>query len=538
MRKLQLPPRAACSRVICLSAIVLVAVTACTTDRTPAGPESPGLSAPSLLVNRAHSDARRSLFIKYKSNAPADRISRLAGAQVRFANDLGGTGRWIAMEVSAQAVDQLALAFRALPWVESVEVGTDASRISTAGALPAVGAALSQTVPWGVDDSDAPYVHSVAGNEGDGIKVAVLDTGMQCTHPDLDGRAQSGYDYVYMTSGGGCTELRPHGTAVAGIIAAADDNAGVVGMAPEASIYSVRVCDEDGDCSDAAIASGINWARSNNMDVINLSIANCGGDLPVGIEYALQQAANDGIIIVASAGNGTHNLCPSTAPVSSYGDVADVIIVGAFFWGDTVGTGYQFGSRIDLVGASNVLSDSGASSTAMFGYASAAVPHVSGAAALLLAAGVSPSQVKSKLTSTARDLGASGKDDYYGYGALDALTPAIPGPQVGSVGYCTESVIYGDCLVTPSRNWGVPGFQWKFEITYSNSILSPINTGWISDSTYLVSAPAGEYQIQVDIWVRENPSASPRARVSNKSTTFLQVCQGEENLMAICPETM
>jgi hypothetical protein len=106
------------------------------------------------------------------------------------------------------------------------------------------------------------------------------------------------------------------------------------------------------------------------------------------------------------------------------------------------------------------------------------------------------------------------------------------------VSYCTESVIYGDCFVTPSRNWGVPGFQWKFEITYSNSILSPINTGWISDSTYLVSAPSGEYQIQVVKWVRENPSASPRARVSNKSTTFLQVCQAEESLMAICPETM
>ncbi|MDZ4259950.1 MAG: S8 family serine peptidase [Gemmatimonadales bacterium] len=451
------------------------------------------------------------------------------------------------MEVSANKVNALAARYSALPWVEEVSIGRDDARISDTFSAATGSPWLTQqeVLPWGVDNSGAMWVHTGSDNTGAGVKVAVLDTGINCGNPDLVGHTQSGFDFINMTASGGCGELRPHGTAVAGIIAAANNGSGVIGMAPDAEIYSVRICDENGNCSDAAIASGIHWARNNGMDVINMSLADCGGDPSPAIQFAIQLAVDAGIVVVVSAGNGSAlastlfglvlNGCPSTSPPSSYANNPEVIAVGAFFPGDTVGVGYQFGSRIDLVGASNVLSDSAHNSTAIFSGTSASAPHVSGAAALLLAAGVAPSQVKSKLTGNARDLGAPGKDNFFGWGALDALSAVIPAPRITHISWCTTGVIFSDCIVTANTVDGVPALQWRFEITYSNGVLPPLDTGWGPSNSFNVTVPSGNYSIEVKATAREHPTGSPRNRTGFPSIQYLAVCSsGGGGLDAIC----
>jgi len=522
---------------ICATAgIAFFTVSGCTSITESTAVDGVVEIAPRLLMKDLKEEGLRSVFVRYKADAPANVAEAAFRSDVRSVNVIPSRRRLI-LEVSASHLDATVKALQSEEWVESVEIGSDASRLA-GGSLPSHESALmSQTTPWGVDTAGATYVHSTGGFTGYGVKVAVLDAGISCGHPDLTGRAVSGYDFVYGSSSGACSELIPHGTAVAGIIGADDDASGVIGMAPEVDLYSVRICDDTGYCTDARVANGLYWAGDNGMDVVNLSIANCGGDLPVAIEEALEDALANDIVVVVSAGNGAHDpVCYDYSPVSSYSSVAGVITVGGYFYGDTVGVGYQFGSAIDIVAPAYVFSDSGSSSYAMFKHTSAAVPHVSGAAALLLESGVAPADVRAELTGSARDGGASGKDNYFGYGMLDVIEALIPGPQVQSISHCTAGVIYaGNCLVTPIRHWGVPQFQWKFEVTYSNSSHSPIDTGWASDTTYLVPVPAGEYAITVKMWTRERPGYSPRNRTSILNTYYLQVCPAEENLLAICP---
>jgi hypothetical protein len=240
----------------------------------------------------------------------------------------------------------------------------------------------------------------------------------------------------------------------------------------------------------------------------------------------IRQAVNDGIIFVAAAGNGTANGCSSGTPVSSHARQPGVIAVTAISPDTTSPSGHQYSSHVDLSAPAEVSSDSSFNKTAIFCCTSAATPHVTGAAALLLEAGVAAADVPQRLFDNVIDLGASGKDNYFGYGAVNALKATVPGPQVSGWEYCTTGVVYaGSCLVEPIRANGVPGFLWHWEITYSNSILSPIDTGWITDSTYTVSVPDGDYEIEVKATVTETNTIG-FARESITSTHYLRVCPG------------
>ncbi len=510
------------------------------------------------MVDRSVTGKVRSVFVKYQADAPANRVALARNpGSVRFSNDLLEL-RTIAMEVAIDEVDRVAEELRKLAWVQSIEIGTDDSRL-----IGSTGSFLyTDTVPWGVSATYATWVHSLTGNHGDGIKVGVLDGGMNCSHPDLSGRVVGGYDYIAGTSGAACVEYIHHGTAVAGIIGATINDQYVMGMAPEVDVYSVAICDANGDCTDARMASGLNWARNNGMDIINWSIANCGEDLVSTVEFALQQAVVAGIVVVAGAGNGTLNLCLPSSPVSAFIRESGVIGVSSLMYGDTVPTGYQYGSHVDVAAPAFVRSDSASNKTAIFGNNSSAVPHVTGTAALLLAAGVSPANVESRITTNARDLGAPGKDNYFGYGALNTARAVIPGPQIAGWTYCTTGVIYaGTCTVYPNRQNGIPAMEWRWQITYSNNILPSIDTSWVSDTAFTITVPDGSYAIDITATVREHASFSPGfGRQSLPSYLTLRVCpsdsedlrsgrgeirsgrsnaqrrNGNEEVMAICPE--
>ncbi|WP_456277586.1 S8 family serine peptidase [Bacillus sp. AK128] len=134
------------------------------------------------------------------------------------------------------------------------------------------------------------------GYTGTGVKIAVIDTGI-AAHTDLT--IAGGVSTVDNTSS--YHDDQGHGTHVAGIIGAKHNNVGIVGVAPDAQIYSVKVLGADGTGVSTDIVEGIDWAITNNMDIINLSLGTDTESLA--IKDAVNRATNEGILVVAASGN-------------------------------------------------------------------------------------------------------------------------------------------------------------------------------------------------------------------------------------------
>ena len=122
---------------------------------------------------------------------------------------------------------------------------------------------------WGVKHIGAGNVHP--NNKGTGIKVAIIDTGINYLHPDLDNNYVEGYDFV--NGDDDPMDDHGHGTHCAGIVAAEDNGQGVIGVAPEASLYAVKVLNSGGSGYLSNVVAGIEWAIDNNIDIISMSLA-------------------------------------------------------------------------------------------------------------------------------------------------------------------------------------------------------------------------------------------------------------------------
>ncbi|MBT2490192.1 type VII secretion-associated serine protease mycosin [Streptomyces sp. ISL-96] len=268
--------------------------------------------------------------------------------------------------------------------------------------------------------------------KGKGITVAVLDTGVDGSHPDLEGRVLAGKDLIGFGAGKGDRAWARHGTAMAGIIAGHGSGPGradgVVGIAPEAKILPVRVILEGGDPARKrarstrgnALAQGIRWAADHGADVINLSLGDDSKSAhPEPAEdAAVQYALAKGAVVVASAGNsgedGDHISYPAAYP--------GVIAVAAV---DSAGTHASFSTSrwyatVSAPGVDVIIADPDRRYYEGWG-TSAASAFVSGAAALVRSAypDLTPAQVKKLLADTARNAPAGGRDDARGYGFVD-----------------------------------------------------------------------------------------------------------------------
>jgi subtilisin len=329
----------------------------------------------------------------------------------------------------------------------------------------AVGAELDNS--WGVQRIGAGLVHTY--NKGAGIPVAIIDSGINYAHPDLIANYKGGWDFV--NNDGDPMDDHGHGTHVAGIVAAAANGFGVIGVAPEAHLYGLKVLAADGSGSWSDIIAGVQWAVDHGMRIANLSL---GSDRDPGTIFrqAFDNAQAAGLLTVAAAGNsGTPAGRGNTVIYPARYD--SVIAVAATDSSDRRASWSSTGDQVELAAPgvsvySTLLGES-------YGYASGtsmASPHVAGAAALVWAAQPSwtNADVRAQLQNTADDLGATGRDPLYGFGLVNAAR-AVPMPATtGSItGQVTDSAdgaaIAGATVSTDTGQSATTGAEGTYSIS-------------------------------------------------------------------------
>ena len=256
---------------------------------------------------------------------------------------------------------------------------------------------------------------------GANVDIAVVDTGISTTHPDLQSKIAAQRNFVGLTESPLAEDDNGHGTFVSGVAAAVTNNGtGVAGACPRCRLLVARVLGDNGGTS-TDVAEGINWAADNGAEVINLSLGAVGVDDPV-VKQAVTGAADKGIVLVAAAGNEDTNQPSYPAAYPS------VISVAATDRNDRRAGFSNFGPTIDVAapGVGIVSTDiPGPAGFDASGYAKAngtsfSSPYVAGVAGLLAAQGRSAAQIRSRIETTAVDLGPAGKDGLYGNGRIDA----------------------------------------------------------------------------------------------------------------------
>jgi serine protease len=280
-----------------------------------------------------------------------------------------------------------------------------------------------------------PYVNAwnTDNSRGSGVTVADIDTGVMANHPDLSGQVLDGHFFLHDNGGsnsfegdGGTTDPSGHGTHVSGTIAALSNNGtGVSGAAPDAKILPVQVLCGDGTGFSSDVASGITWAVDHGAKVVNLSL---GGSADASELSAVQYADQNNVVVVAAGGNDGQNGNPPSYPAAYSPSQGNVIAVAA----TTNANGHPaygtIGNYLDISAPGGAAPSNNDSSIAVLstwndgGYhsisgTSMATPHVSAAAALLIAAAnCTDSQVKTRLKATAVPLGNA---NTFGAGLVD-----------------------------------------------------------------------------------------------------------------------
>jgi type VII secretion-associated serine protease mycosin len=278
---------------------------------------------------------------------------------------------------------------------------------------------------------------------GKGVTVAVIDSGVDATHPDLVGQVLPGTDFVDGSTDGR-TDVVGHGTAVAAFIAGLADPNGVVGLAHRAKILPIRVLDPRNEYDSAAtIAKAVRWAVDHGADVINLSLGSA--DTAKVLTDAVAYAFSENVVVVACDGNLSNDRGAKVwHPAREPGVVAvSGLMRTGEFW-----TGSLQGPETVLAAPATELTAAGLD----HGYwkvqgTSFGAPMVSATAALIRARypTLSAANVINRLISTADDEGTPGRDNLYGYGVVD---------PVGALTGTVLAVSRNPLLNSPATNQG------------------------------------------------------------------------------------
>jgi len=274
--------------------------------------------------------------------------------------------------------------------------------------------AIGETLPWGVDRVDADVLHN-NGETGSGADIAIIDTGIDDDHPDLQENVGAGKAFVDCR-GRNCNQPwsddDDHGTHCAGIADAVDNTEGVVGVSTEATLHAVKVLDKNGSGSFSDVAAGIEYTADQGWDVGSLSLGASSGSQTV--KDACQYAYDNGVLLVAAAGNSG----PCTDCVGYPAAYSTVIAVSSTDSDDSLSSFSSTGPEVELAAPGGSIESTVIGGYDTFSGTSMACPHVSGAGAQLMANGYTNTEARDRLTSTAEDIGLGSNEQ--GNGLLDA----------------------------------------------------------------------------------------------------------------------
>ena len=273
--------------------------------------------------------------------------------------------------------------------------------------------ALAQTLPWGIDRVDAEVAHS-NDETGSGADIAIIDTGIDKGHPDLDANLGKGRSFLLGTESSAWNDDNGHGSHCAGIADALDNSQGVVGVSTEATLHAAKVLTAAGSGSTSDVAKGIEWTADQGYDVGSLSL---GGGASSTLKDACNYAYNNGVLLSAAAGNSG----PCTDCVGYPAAYQECVAVSATTKNDNLADFSSTGPEVELAapgkdiystyleGTYNTLSGT-----------SMACPHVSGAGGQLMANGYTNKEARQHLKDTAEDIGLASNEQ--GAGLLDVAT--------------------------------------------------------------------------------------------------------------------
>lgn len=358
------------------------------------------------------------VIVKFKGDADAAKVTAAGGEIVKTIDALDAVvARIPAGKVAALKADASVSYVEEDGICEALGKGGGSKRPGGGDGDTGTTTPPAQDLPWGVET----VLPTGATETGDGVKVAVVDTGIDLDHPDLADNVAS-LKAVFVSFGRTTNgdDDNGHGSHVAGTIGAIDNSIGVVGVAPGVTLHAVKVLDKRGSGTWGDVADGIRWCRDYGMNIANMSL---GGGSSTTVQSACDYAWNGGagVLLVAAAGNSGDN-STATDEWSYPASYASVVSVGATTSSDTLAyfsntnsavevsaPGYQIPSTYKSGGYDTL------SGTSM------ASPHAAGVAALLWGAATSAPDadaIRKALQGAVRDLGPTGDDNGFGLGCV------------------------------------------------------------------------------------------------------------------------
>lgn len=263
----------------------------------------------------------------------------------------------------------------------------------------------NQIQTWGYNK----VINSNVGNNGTGVKVAILDSGVNKNHEDLKGQIIKEINMINPKKS--AEDNFNHGTAIAGIIAAKDNNIGIKGIASGAKLYSVKILDENGDGTLNNLIKGIDWAIQQKVDIMNLSFG-LDTDNPK-LKNIIDKAVKSGIIIVAASGN---NYIKNADYPARY---ENVISVGSIDENLSKAKFSSIGKIEFSAPGKNILSTDNKGNYSLFNGTSFSAAYITGLIALYISNYNRAKNSKDIINSLKENTEHIGSKNMYGYGILE-----------------------------------------------------------------------------------------------------------------------
>ncbi len=314
---------------------------------------------------------------------------------------------------------------------------------------------------WGLNQFKIPEAWKTS--RGASVKIAVLDTGCQINHSDLDGQVIDARDFTNSPYGPG--DVQGHGTHVAGVIGAKENDQGVVGLCPDireggGGLLIGKVLGDDGSGQASWIAEGIHWAVGSGAQIISMSLGS-PIESPT-ISEAIRNAVSSGAIVVAAAGNdGARD--GGDDSVNHPGRQHETIAVAAVTREGRLARFSSRGPQVDIAApGQNILSTWRDGGWARLSGTSMATPFVSGVLGLVLSSGIKIdglAELRRLLKDSSKDAGTPGRDHGFGWGLIDPETILAGQDEDDAANGGFE--IFGLVIHTPAKPSDLIGISFK-----------------------------------------------------------------------------